>query len=237
LVELAKYYGITTDALLGIAETKQQNTEEEVRSAFEGLGRKEAVLKAFEVARAIVPAVYGSVSGHEDSVNDDKDVFPSENSHFYRSAIAAHEFFNFTASSENVNLSVMMLRNKANFAWLKDSEKQKKIVGLLDMLADADVLSVLYFISSTYCSESFTADYVSANTGVEAERVAEILDKLCKSGSLTGVTAHLAEGKVTVYEFYGDGIILAILSLAFEKTCGRESYEYNYNGRCKMIRG
>ena len=28
-----------------------------------------------------------------------------------------------------------------------------------------------------------------------------------------------------------------IRSLAFERMCGRQSYEYNFNGRCKMIGG
>ena len=138
---------------------------------------------------------------------------------------------------ENVNIAVMMLRNKANFAWMNDSDKQKEIVKIFKFLSSEDVLSVLYYIHSTSCSESFTADYISKNTGVKEERVSEILDEFCLVGECSSLTAHLIEGDVKVYECFGDGIILSLITLAFERMCGRESYEYNFNGRCKMIGG
>ena len=237
VVELAKYYGVTTDSLLGLSEDKKQSTKEEVRSLFEGLDRRESVLKAFEAVRALIPAMYGTVSKYNDDVYDKENVFPSETSHFYRSNISMHEFSEFVASSENVNVAVMMLRNKANFAWMNDPSKQKEIVRMFKFLSNEDTLSVLYFIHSTACSESFTADYISKNTDINEERVSEILDEFCSVGACHWVTAHLAEGEVRVYDCHGDGIILSLISLAFEVMCGRQSYEYNFNGRCKMIGG
>ena len=161
VVELAKYYGVTTDTLFGLSEDKKQSTKEEIRSLFEGLDRRESVLKAFETVKALVPAMYGTVSKYNDDVYDKENVFPSEISHFYRSNISLHEFFEFVASSENVNVAVMMLRNKVNFAWMNDSNKQKEIVKIFKFLSNEDVISVLYFVHSTNCSESFTADYVA----------------------------------------------------------------------------
>ena len=237
VVELAKYYGVTTDMLLGLSEDKKQSTSEEIRSLFEGLDRRESVLKAFETIRALVPTMYGTVSKYYDDAYDKENVFPTGTSQGYRSAISLHEFFEFTASSENVNLAVMMLRNKANFAWMNDPNKQKEIVKIFKFLSNEDTLAVLYYVHSTACSESFTADYIAKNTGVEEERVSEILDEFCSVGACHWVTAHLAEGNVRVYECQGDGIVLALVSLAFERMCGRESYEYNFNGRCKMIGG
>ena len=237
LVELSKYYGVTTDTLLGLSEDKKQSTTEEIRSLFEGLDRRESVLKAFEAVKALIPAMYGTVSKYRDDVYDREKVFPSEISHFYRSNISLHEFFEFVASSENVNVAVMMLRNKADFAWMNDMNKQKEIVKIFKFLSAEDVLSVLYFVHSTNCSESFTADYVTRNTGLKEERVTEILDEFCSVGDCRWVTAHLVEGKVRVYECFGDGIVLSLISLAFERMCGRQSYEYNFNGRCKMIGG
>lgn len=237
LVELSKYYGITTDALLGLSEEKKHSTKEEVCSSFEGLDRKESVLKAFETARSIIPAIFRTVSKYEDDVYDSDDVCPAENPHYYRSSISLHEFFEFTASSENVNMAVMMLRNKANFAWMNDPGKQKETVKMFKFLSNEDALSVLYFIHSTACSESFTADYIARNTGIKEERVSEILNEFCAVGDCHWVTAHLTEGEVRVYESFGDGIMLALLSLAFERMCGRQAYDYNFNGRCKMIRG
>lgn len=237
VIELAKYYGVTTDTLLGLSEDKKQSTTEEIRSLFEGLDRRESVLKAFETVKALVPAMYGTVSKYNDNVYDKENVFPPEISHFYRSNISLHEFFEFVASSEDVNVAVMMLRNKADFAWMNDSNKQKEIVKIFKFLSSEDALSVLYFLHSTNCSESFTADYVADKTGLKQERVTEILDEFCSVGACHWVTAHLAEGEVRVYECHGDGIVLSLITLAFERMCGRESYEYNFNGRCKMIGG
>ena len=235
LVELSKYYGVTTDTLLGLAEKK--STKEEICSLFNGLDRRESILKAFESLRAFVPAMMGIVGQYNDDVYDKENVFPTEIPRYYRSNISLHEFFEFTASSENVNVAVMMLRNKANFAWMNEPSKQTKIVNMFKFLSNEDVLSVLYYIHSTSCSESFTADYISKNTGIKEERVSEILDEFCLVGECSSLTAHLIEGDVKVYECFGDGIILSLITLAFERMCGRESYEYNFNGRCKMIGG
>ena len=237
LAELSKYYGVTTDALLGLASEKKRSTREEVFAAFEGLDRKECVLKAFEATKSIVPAIYGTISKYNDDINDNEDVFPSETSRYYRNNIALHEFMEFVACSENVNVAVMMLRNKANFAWMNEQSKQKKIVRLFKFLSSEDALSVLYFIHSAACAESFTADYVAKHTGVSVERAAVLLDEFCHVGECNRVTAHLTDGEVNIYECFGDGIILALISLAFEKTCGKQCYDYNFNGRCKMIRG
>ena len=69
------------------------------------------------------------------------------------------------------------------------------------------------------------------------ERVKEILNEFCSVGECNQVTAHLEEGEKTVYECYGDGILLSVICLAYEKMCGRKAYEYNMNGNCKLIGG
>ena len=237
LAELSKYYGVTTDSILGLSDGEEKSTKEEVRALFCGLDRKDSVLKAFETVRAIVPAIFGTVSKYDDDVNDGEEVFPKNTSRYYRSHISLHEFFEFSASSENVNIAVMMLRNKANFSWLKDPGTQKEITRLFRFLSSEDALSVLYFIHSTECSENFTADYIARNTGVSEERVGELLNEFCAVGECNRVTAHLVEGEVKVYECFGDGILLSLISLAFERMCGRRAYEFNYSGRCKMIGG
>ena len=108
---------------------------------------------------------------------------------------------------------------------------------IFKFLSNEDTLAVLYYVHSTNCSESFTADYVARNTGLKEERITEILDEFCSVGACHWVTAHLAEGEVRVYECHGDGIVLSLIAIAFERMCGRQSYDYNFNGRCKMIGG
>ena len=236
LVELSKYYGVTTDALLGLSSEKKRSTKEELCSSFKELERREGVLKAFEIIKSIIPAMMdGKVTEHNNSTEEN--IFPPENPLYHRSEFKRNYFFEFIASSENVNVAVMLLRSEANFEWLKNSEKQKNTVKLFNFLSDEDTLSVLYFIHSSACSDSFTADYIAKNTGVNERRTSEILDEFCSVGECSSATAHLSEGTVKVYECFGDGVILSILSLAYERMCGKSSYEY-YNGeKCKMIGG
>ena len=241
LAELSKYYGVTTDALLGLSDRKKQNTQEEISALLNGLNCRESVLKAFEMARAMVPAlhkrdVWVEIS-NEASEDGLKDVYPAKVLPGYRNQISRRDFFQFDVSSENVNLAVMMLRNKANFAWLNDADKQKQMVRLFRFLANEDVLSVLYFLHTTTCSDSFTADYIARNTGVSEERAAEILNEFCIVGDCRCKTAHLIEGEVRVYESSGDGMILSLIALAFEQMCGTKAYDYCCNGKCKMIGG
>lgn len=236
LVDISRYYGVTTDFLLGLSDGEKNSTKEEVYSSFKGLDRKESVFKAFETVKSIIPAIFGTVAGHDDA-NDKSEVFPVESQRYSRSLISVREFFEFVANSENVNVAVMMLRNKADFGWMKEPDKQRKIVKLFKLLSDEEVLSLIYFIHSTSCSESFTADYIVKNTGAAEEKVCKILDELCSLGVCNCSTAYLVEGEVKVYESFGDGLILSLVTIAFERMCGKQSYDYCFSGRCKMIGG
>lgn len=235
LVKLADFYAVTTDALLGLADDRPHDTKETVRLALDGLCRKDAILKAFEMERAIIPALFDRIAG--DKADNADDVFPTEYPRAYRSQISAHDYFQFTASSADVNLAVTQLRNKNNFAWLNAPEKKKKIATFFRFLSDEDALSVLYFIHSTKCTKNFTADFVAKSIGVPQEHVSSVLKQFCTVGVCSRMEAHLSEGDIDIYECLGDGIMLAVISLAYDRMCGRRIYDYNYNGSCKMIGG
>ena len=244
LAALSEYFGVATDVLLGLSEDKADSTRETVRAMFAGLGFREAVLKAFETESAIIPAIFrvgrDGHDGHDGGARHDStdgDAYPASDSRFSRSEISMRDIFKFVASSDDVNLSVTLLRNKNNFAWLRDAGKQREIAKFFRFLADEEALSVLYFVHSTDCHTEFTADYVAAHTGVPEERVSEILKQFCDVGECDSQSAHLVEGEVNFYECYGDGLILAVISLAYERMCGRQAYGYCHHGGCKMIGG
>lgn len=238
LVELAKYYEVSTDVLLGIAEEKAQSIQDVVYTEFEGLSCEEAVRKAFAMVKSVIPAVYyGKVPQTKEERMDKAEKLPVENPQYFRSQLVMDGMYEFVTNSEEVNVAVMLLRNNADFAWLGEAEKQKEIVRVFRFLSQEDVLSVLYFVLSESCAENFTVDYVAKHTNVTEERVKEILNEFCSVGECNQVTAHLEEGEKTVYECYGDGILLSVICLAYEKMCGRKAYEYNMNGNCKLIGG
>jgi hypothetical protein len=237
LADIAQYYGVTTDSILGLSSDKTKNTMEEVYAAFKGLSYKEFIIKAFETVTSIIPATYGSIGDKGRKTDDLEEIYPETDHKYTRSKIAVNHFFEFTASSDDVNIAVMMLRNKANFSWMKDPDKQKKITGFFKFLADEDVISVIYFIHSESCSTNFTSEYIANNTGIKEDRICEILKELCALNICNCEKAFLEEGEITLYENFCDGITLSMITLAYERMCGSNAYSYNYQSACKMIGG
>lgn len=236
LVALAQYYSVSTDTLLGLRDD-HEDTRKVIANEFKGLDRRKTALKVFEIVRDMFPAIFATAVTGNDTICDDMDVKPPQTDKMSRYQISLHELFNFAVCSNDVNLAVIQLRNNSNFAWLLDEKKQERIVKLLRFLADVDVIKILSFIHSTACSESFTAVYMSNNADVPLEKTNEVLEICTDIGVCSKVTAHLKNGEVTVYESFGDGLILSLLSIAYERMCGKKSYNYNFNGRCKMIGG
>lgn len=233
LAAIAKYYNVTTDSLLGLAEEDAKDTESELRSMLEGLSTRDAILKAFSLPGCAIPALYEAIKNGGDCTGD---VFPTNPKDNYRSCITNSDLFDFTASSDNVNLSVMLLRNKANFSWIK--ENSAEIVKPLKFLSNEDALTLLYFINSEECPKSFfTAEFIAEKTTLSAERIKELLDEFCEFGACEKLTAHLVEGETEVYEYYGDGLILSIISIAYEKMCGKKCYSYYSGSNARMIGG
>lgn len=234
LVSLAKYYNVSTDTLLGL-EDKRKGTKQAIADEFRGLDRRETALKVFEIIKEMFSASFAVAAASDDSVCDDMGPVPSQTDKMTRYQISLHELFNFAVCSEDVNLAVVQLRNKSNFAWLLDEKKQKPIIDLLGFLADADVLKIMSFIHSTVCSKSFSVSYMSNNTAVPLDKTTAVLEKSSELGICSKVTAHLKNGEVILYESCGDGLILSILSIAYERMCGSNGYNYNCNAGCKMI--
>lgn len=236
LVALAQYYGVSTDTLLGLRDD-HKDTKQVIANEFRGLDRRETALKVFEIVKDMFPVTFAAAGTGDDALCDDVDVIPSQTDKMSRYQVSLPELFNFAVCSDDVNLAVIQLRNKSNFAWLLDEKKQERIIKLLRFLADADVMKILSFTHSTVCSESFTTAYISNNTAVSLDKTNEVLELCTEIGVCSKATAHLKNGEVTVYESFGDGLILSLLSIAYERMCGKNGYNYNFTGKCKMIGG
>lgn len=237
LVALAKYYGVSTDVLLGLPCLEKSITGA-FSTAFSGLGRNEVVLKIFEIIDEIFSSAVNNPNQPIDKIiNKETSPIPPDLNRLPRMSISLNEFFGFTVRSENVNLSVMQWQNRADFVWLLNPQNQDKIIELLKFLADREVLQVMYFIHNANYSKHFTADYAARHTGVGLDRIIEILETCCELGLCTKSTAHLKDGETYIYESFGDGLLLSIISIAYEKLCGSNRYEYCYGNSDKMIGG
>jgi len=236
LAALADYYNVSTDALLGLSRDVK-SIPIAISNACKGLERNELILKISEIIYGIFFTAVGSPDSGIGKTNPSTSSIPPKPDVAPRSCISLEEFYGFVVNSDNVNLSVMQWQNKADFAWLLDPEKQDKIAGLLRFLAASDVLNVMYFLHNASYSKHFTADYAAKHTGLEASRIEEILETCYELGLCTKSTAHLKDGETFVYESFGDGLLLSIISIAYEKLCGSNSYGYYYGSSDKLIGG
>jgi len=232
LIELSKYYNVSTDVLLGIAMEEKQTTESFMKAQFEGLDGRAIVLKAFELVCAMIPAGYQIIK--ED---DAEAIIPEKMDRMNRSCISRENFYQFTVNSEAANMAVMLLQNQEDFKWMVAEESAERIAKLFGFLSNADALKLCHFIHSRDCSGNFTADYVANNLEFSVEQAEALLSEGCEIGLCNNHIAHLESGVVTIYESFGSGMILSLITLAYEYMCGKKNYSYYINSSSKMIGG
>ena len=63
------------------------------------------------------------------------------------------------------------------------------------------------------------------------------MDELYALDCCQGRIAHLENQTVKVYRFAGDGLLLSMLALAYERSCNESYYNYNLNSGIKMTGG
>lgn len=233
LVKLSRYYNVTTDTLLGL-KNESVSAHDVLLKELRTLKGNAAKLKAFDYTTDIVESLYGVCNNADDSV----DPIPTQNCPQSRYCISTDDFFDLVIRYDQANIAVMLLKNKANFAWMLDGEKQKGICKLLSALATPEALSVCWFIHNKECSNTFTAEYIAGHTGVDVQSVVNVLESFCDISVCTKRFAHLKDGEVTVYDAHdGDGSILSIIMLAFEVMYGQRAYRSLIGSGCKLIGG
>lgn len=235
LITLANYYGVTTDTLLGLSSAKQsaeQRIDEELRAA----DRTTLPAKLFSLVQSSFPAAYHAACQAPENAAAVLPPLPSIPS-MPRCMVSTDEVFHFSVCSEAVNFAMLQLPNRANFAWLADAQTQAKLSRLLSLLSRPDAMTLLHFLYSRDCSDAFTVDYVAKNTALPTDCCTALLDELSDLSVCHKTVAHRLSGEIALYEFHGAGLVLSILSLAYEKTCGQNGYLFCYGGGGKMIGG
>ena len=235
LIALAHYYNVTTDTLLGLEEGKK-GMKQMLGDQFRDLDLENMARKAFAINREMIPIGFYIARKDEDA-NLDKAILPLENEKNIRSLNSFGGLFQFVVCSKDANFSVIQLSNEADFAWLTDETKQKRMSELFALLSDNDMLKMIYFIQSKDCSPRFTAGYLSAHTDIPLEKTVQLLEKCMELELGSQMTAHLKDGDTVIYEFFCDGLLLSLLSVAYERMWGRKGYNYCYQSCSKMIGG
>ncbi len=238
LAALAGYYGVSTDFLLGLEESPSGGMEEQLPLVFEGLNHKEAALQAFALARSIMPAAFDAFC--KDPEDGETVIPPLASEYHSQHRVASSVTYQYSIASEEMNLAVMLMRNRVDFAWMKDASCAQKMTALFAFLSDTDTLAVCHFLHSESCTQHFTVEFVAEHTGVAREKVERILEDAMKLDLCHNMIAHLAEGETAIYSTDGSGQILTMIALAYQKTCNCDSprgYAYHYNSRLALMKG
>ena len=235
LIALAHYYNVTTDTLLGLEEGKK-GMKQMLGDQFRDLTLEEMARKAFAINQEMIPIGFYTASKQENE-SLDKAIIPGGSEKNIRSLNSFGGPFQFAVCSKDVNFSVIQLSNEADFAWLADEKKQKRMTALFSLLSDPDMLKMIYFIQSKDCSPRFTAGYLSTHTDIPLEKIVQLLEKCMELELGSKMTAHLKDGDAVIYEFFCDGLLLSLLSVAYERMWGRKCYNYCYQSCSKMIGG
>jgi hypothetical protein len=235
LVALAQYYNVTTDTLLGLEEGKK-GMKQMLGDQFRDLDLENMARKAFAINREMILIGFYTAR-KEEGGSLDKAILPFGTEKNIRSMNSFGGLFQFAVCSKDVNFSIVQLSNESDFSWLANEEKQKRMTALFSLLSDSDMLKMIYFIQSKDCSPRFTAGYLSAHTDIPLEKIVQLLEKCMELELGSQMTAHLKDGDTVIYEFICDGLLLSLLSVAYERMWGRKCYEYCYHGGSKMIGG
>lgn len=236
LVALSEFFGVSTDVFLGLSHG-ENDIKDSLRKEFDDLTKAQAAQKVFELTRCLLIFCFETMAKAGVTYEEFEQVLPDVFYKMPKFRVSTNAIFDYMVSSDDLNLSIMQMQNKSDFAWLFKRENQENIANMFKLLADVDVVKVLGFINSAKCSSKFTAEYVSKNTGVSAEKVKECLTRISEIAKCIKLNVHLTTGNTEVYEFAGDGVILAMLSLAYDRTTLLNNFNYNWTDSEKLIGG
>ena len=232
LITLSDFYGVTTDSLLGREDDSAQSP---IPKRLSEVRRNERIMNIFSYLDEIAPENMIAIAKLAEGQNADF-IPPLCEDRDHSNYLVTNDFVNIHSHNFDNNMAFVLLRNQANFDWMKNPEMQEKLVKIFELLSDRDALTVCYFLHSTACSNSFTADYVAEKVGISVEKAIEILNRLYEIKSCRKRKAHLYEGDRIIFEFNGDAMLLGIITLTYEK-CHSRVYVYHTDKGAKMIVG
>ncbi len=235
IAALADHYQVSVDELLG--RTVPMNLSQMLRAEVAKAERTERYSLLFQLTRDLIGSLWHEgcpAAPLQDCVPTV--TVPADKN--FRSNYENADCGMFTYHTDDVRLGLQVFRAPTDFAWIQ-SDKEK-LAELFALFADPDMFPVLYAINRADFSEEFTAAYLAEKSGVAVEKVEQLLDALVPLG---GIDAQLRkgsletlDGEVTIYTYYGAGLLMGILSLMKILADGwGGSNCLSYNGICKLI--
>ena len=233
LCALADYYGVSADRLLG-RQTNNPTQEEQLDAALAPLTAPDAVSHVFassltSMHRLAAHFMKHSAPAHKPAVP------PQILDGSARSLISSDTVYALGVNRDALNLYVMLCGNEQNCAWLSDAAVIRRMAALFSALSSPDAIALLRVLNTADFPSDFSAAYAAKIAGITAESAEAILTSLASFGICPAEIAHLADGDRTVYHCDGSGLLMTVLSLAYELLYPVNVNYYAHHGKCRLI--
>ena len=236
LVKLAQTFGVTTDGLLGLSDSRPVSFEEAAQAEVER-NLDNPVKTLFRMYEALIRLSHRYLEDEEEKrkwLPEDLGKYPDHP----RCVVSVQNAFQMSVCSPAVNFVFALFRSEEDFGWLKDQNMLETIVSLFALLADPDTVKFFRAVHEEDFPSSFTAAFIGEQTDVTEEKAEQILGQMENYGLCTSETAHLADGEVKVYSSIGAGMILGLLAIAYEYCFGKAAYRLSVDPyTCRLIGG
>jgi transcriptional regulator with XRE-family HTH domain len=236
---LADYFEVSIDELFGKAPYKKLGIKDSIRTYLSSYNAADSMVKAFELTNDIFLGCIKNYSNKDDESENQND-YPipgrviSSNKTCTRNLNTGPTGFQFIVNSEELNMAIFHPGNADNFQTImNDAEKYQPLLHFLAKEHSIKLLSLLYQKSFP---TSFTADYISKKAQIDLKATCSLLDEAVETGICKKSIASLNEGTVEIFDFLGIGMILVLIALAYEYSCGTSVHFYRHNKPNKMIK-
>ncbi len=236
LTKIAEYYSVSTDYILGIKKIKSVTAKDLIKDGFGNNSFKESAISSYELCFEMLRTKFKWKAGAEETIIPNGSIgnFSSPS----RSFIETNEEFELFVNTDDVSMFVQLLGNRNNFAWLSQENKIEKTTKLFKFLANKDAFKIIKLIHTKSTPRNITSAFIAEKTGLDENKVIEILKEGIAIGLCGKSIAHLKDKDVTIYIATGVGKLLAVVTLGYEYMCGNNFNDYALNsGSCKMIEG
>jgi transcriptional regulator with XRE-family HTH domain len=237
---LAEYYGVTIDELFGRDDYRKLDIGAVIRTYLRGFNAAQCMGRALALSNDIFTGcIRHFFDKNDDSKNDDDYPIPerviTDDLSSMRNANYSNIGFHLIVNSEQLNMAVLLPGNNDNFMTVMNSASEYQ--PLFAFLSKPGAIQLLSVMFHKKFPDKCTAEYAAFKTGLDQEAVTVLLDEAIACNICRKSMAALRDGTIAVYGFIGNGMILTIISLAYEYICGKSAHYMRFRGSGKMIKG
>ncbi len=229
---LADFFDITIDDLFGRVSVKG-SFYDDIGKAFEGRHPSQNISMTFSLLHDLLRSSYSRLKG----IPSLADVIPDRvvSGDMYRIVGSSNAGFEMLVNSPHTNMALALFQNEDDFSWLDNHSND--LIPLFKLLSHPLGMKLIKTIYSQGFTPRFALDYIARRMGAEIAEVKPLLDLAVLAKVCGKLEADLRDGMTEIYECHCNGMVLAILDLAYELICGEDRNEFFYGGTARLIRG